>query len=141
MAVLCFSLINENEEWYPMSDQASQQGDCKESAGSSICEVLQILGAKWAFLVLEELLRGPQRFNQLQRNVAIVKTQSLTDTLRHLEKNGLVLREVFPTVPVTVEYSLTAKGSDFQTALKEMDKWVQKWGNTVQTAEPAEKSS
>lgn len=124
-----------------MADQASQHNDCKESAGSSICEVLQILGAKWAFLVLEELLRGPQRFNQLQRNVAIVKTQSLTDTLRHLEKNGLVLREVFPTVPVTVEYSLTEKGSDFQTALKEMDKWVQKWGNTVQTAEPAEKSS
>ncbi|WP_053374494.1 winged helix-turn-helix transcriptional regulator [Paenibacillus sp. FJAT-27812] len=124
-----------------MADQASLPGDCKENAGSSICEVLQILGAKWAFLVLEELLRGPQRFNQLQRNVAIVKTQSLTDTLRHLEKNGLVLREVFPTVPVTVEYSLTEKGRDFQTALMEMEKWVQKWGNTVQTASPAEKLS
>ncbi|KRF03412.1 HxlR family transcriptional regulator [Paenibacillus sp. Soil766] len=109
-----------------------------EKSSSSICEVLQILNAKWAFLVLEELLNGPQRFNKLQRNLSIVKTQSLTDTLRHLEKNGLVHRKVYPTVPVNVEYSLTEKGNDFQTALKEMDKWVQKWGTTMQAMKSAD---
>jgi len=124
-----------------MDNQASGSKECQESAGSSICEVLQILGAKWAFLVLEELLNGTQRFNQLQRNLSIVKTQSLTDTLRHLESSGLVLRKVFPTVPVTVEYSLTEKGSDFQAALKEMDKWVQKWGNPLRSAESAGQTS
>ncbi|CAN7614808.1 winged helix-turn-helix transcriptional regulator [Paenibacillus sp. LjRoot56] len=122
-----------------MDEQASSHNNnSKEKAGSSICEVLQILGAKWAFLVLEELLNGPQRFNQLQRNLSIVKTQSLTDTLRHLEKNGLVHRKVYPTVPVNVEYSLTEKGTDFQLALKEMDKWVQKWGSTMQEQEPTD---
>ncbi|MDF2958473.1 MAG: transcriptional regulator, HxlR family [Paenibacillus sp.] len=120
--------------------ETATSNDSVEKANSSICEVLQILGAKWAFLVLDELLQGPQRFNQLQRNVSIIKTQSLTDTLRHLEKNGLVHRQVFPTVPVTVEYSLTEKGSDFQTALKEMDKWVQKWGNRQPSAETPGKS-
>jgi DNA-binding HxlR family transcriptional regulator len=115
-----------------MSEETNAK-DCTETGNSSICEVLRILGAKWAFLVLDELLKGPQRFNQLQRNVAVVKTQSLTDTLRHLEQNGLVRREVFPTVPVTVEYSLTEKGSDFQIALKEMEKWVQKWGDRQPT--------
>ncbi|GGD53970.1 winged helix-turn-helix transcriptional regulator [Paenibacillus nasutitermitis] len=124
-----------------MDKQACDSKERQESAGSSICEVLQILGAKWAFLVLEELLNGTQRFNQLQRNLSIVKTQSLTDTLRHLESNGLVLRKVFPTVPVTVEYSLTEKGNDFQAALKEMDKWVQKWGNPVKSAESAGQTS
>ncbi|WP_248926112.1 winged helix-turn-helix transcriptional regulator [Paenibacillus hamazuiensis] len=112
-------------------DAASQEAStktCTETGGSNICEVLRILGAKWAFLVIDELYKGPKRFKQLQRDVAIVKTQSLTDTLRHLEQNGIVLRKVFPTVPVTVEYSLTEKGKDFQTALKEMDKWVKKWG-------------
>ncbi|MET3292935.1 transcriptional regulator [Brevibacillus fluminis] len=94
---------------------------------SNICEVLQILGAKWSFMVIAELSKGPQRFKQLLRNVAIVKTQSLTDTLRHLEKTGIVRREVFPTVPVTVEYSLTDKGMDFQTALREMEKWAARW--------------
>lgn len=118
-----------------MAEQANENTDYKEKASSSICEVLAILGAKWAFLVLEALLNGPQRFNQLQRNISIVKTQSLTDTLRHLEKNNLVHRKVIPTVPVTVEYSLTEKGSDFQAALKEMDKWVQKWGNPMQADE------
>ncbi|GAA3411540.1 winged helix-turn-helix transcriptional regulator [Paenibacillus hodogayensis] len=117
-----------------MPEQASSTTG-SETGNTSICEVLQILGAKWAFLVLNELLNGPQRFNQLRRNVSVIKTQSLTDTLRHLEHNGLVRRQVFPTVPVTVEYSLTEKGSDFQTALKEMDKWVQKWGNSRQIDE------
>ncbi|WP_135548052.1 winged helix-turn-helix transcriptional regulator [Paenibacillus cymbidii] len=124
-----------------MKEPTGTNGSCKETADSSICEVLQILGAKWAFLVLEELLKGPRRFNQLQRNIAIVKTQSLTDTLRHLEHNGLVLRQVFPTVPVSVEYSLTEKGRDFQTALMEMDKWVRKWGKPATgqtTGEPAQ---
>lgn len=123
-----------------MNENTSTNSNCLKSAGSSICEVLQILGAKWAFLVLEELLNGPQRFKQLQRNIAIVKTQSLTDTLRHLENNGLVLREVFPTVPITVEYSLTEKGKDFQSALKEMEKWVQKWGNSAPVIESDVKS-
>ncbi|MFH5184323.1 winged helix-turn-helix transcriptional regulator [Paenibacillus sp. TAB 01] len=99
----------------------------QENRGSSICEVLQILGAKWAFLVIAELAKGPKRFKQLQRDVAIIKTQSLTDTLRHLAQNGIVLREVFPTVPVSVQYSLTEKGLDFQAALMEMEKWAVKW--------------
>jgi len=96
---------------------------------SHICSVLQILGAKWSILVIAELSKGPRRFQQLHRDVAIVKTQSLTDALRHLEKYGIVRREVFPTVPVSVEYSLTEKGLDFQTSLKEMEKWAAKWYN------------
>ncbi|MDQ0062817.1 winged helix-turn-helix transcriptional regulator [Paenibacillus harenae] len=107
---------------------------------SSICEVLRILGAKWSFLVIAELNKGPQRFKQLQRNVAVVKTQSLTDTLRHLEKMGIVNREVFPTVPVTVEYSLTDKGKDFRYALNEMDIWMQKWGKKQLTDDVATSS-
>lgn len=98
-----------------------------ENTSTSICEVLQILGAKWAFLVIAELSKGPKRFKQLQRDVAVIKTQSLTDTLRHLEHNGIVSREVFPTVPVTVEYALTEKGMDFQAALMEMEKWAARW--------------
>ncbi|MEF3305930.1 winged helix-turn-helix transcriptional regulator [Paenibacillus sp. GYB003] len=94
----------------------------------SICEVLQIMGAKWGFLVITELFKGPKRFKQLQRDVAVVKTQSLTDTLRLLEHNGIVRREVFPTVPVTVEYSLTDKGADFHNVVAAMDSWATKWG-------------
>jgi DNA-binding HxlR family transcriptional regulator len=108
--------------------QHIQQPQPEDKAFPSICNALQILGAKWAFLVIAELSKGPTRFKQLQRNVALIKTQSLTDTLRLLEQTGVVRREVFPTVPVTVEYSLTESGVDFQSVLQEMDRWATRWG-------------
>jgi DNA-binding HxlR family transcriptional regulator len=112
---------------------AFQNASYQEENNTYICDVLRILGAKWAFMVIAELCKGPQRFKQLQRNVAVIKTQSLTDTLRHLEQNGIVRREVFPTVPVTVEYSLTEKGQDFQQTLKEMEKWAMRWAKQEST--------
>lgn len=97
---------------------------------TGICAVLRVLGAKWAFLIISELQDGPKRFNRLRRDVAVVKTQSLTDALRHLEHNGIVKRDVYPTVPVTVEYSLTDKGKDFRSSLAEMERWAAKWANS-----------
>jgi DNA-binding HxlR family transcriptional regulator len=96
---------------------------------SSIFEALEVIGGKWAFLILGHLNNGPQRFNPLRRNLGNISTKSLTDTLRHLEQNEVIHREVFPTVPVTVEYSLTNKGKDFQIVLIEMLAWGQKWRN------------
>ncbi|WP_261134442.1 helix-turn-helix domain-containing protein [Bacillus sp. Marseille-Q3570] len=93
----------------------------------AVGDVLQILGGKWAFLVLAELYKDSQRFNELRRNLDNINTKSLTDTLRHLEQNGMIQRKVFPTVPVTVEYSLTTKGKDFQSVLIEMRNWRQRW--------------
>ncbi|WP_020616203.1 winged helix-turn-helix transcriptional regulator [Paenibacillus daejeonensis] len=107
----------------------------KNEAFGNICSVLQILGAKWSFLVMYELSKGARRFQQLRRELPIIRTQSLTDVLRHLEKCGVVRREVFPTVPVTVEYSLTAKGLDFQAALNEMEKWAARWKDAGQSSD------
>ncbi|TVY02208.1 winged helix-turn-helix transcriptional regulator [Cohnella terricola] len=97
----------------------------------NICNALIILSSKWAFPVMAELSNGPMRFKQLQRSTKVITTQSLTDTLRMLEKAGVVNREVFPTVPVTVEYSLTESGIEFKTVLNEMDNWATKWGKPV----------
>lgn len=104
----------------------------EEEGYPSICSVIEILGAKWSILIIAELHKGPRRFQQLQRDLSIVRTQSLTNALRHLEKNGLVHREVYPTVPITVEYSLTEKGFDFQAALKEMENWANRWRTAEQ---------
>ncbi|GMK40172.1 hypothetical protein PCCS19_32270 [Paenibacillus sp. CCS19] len=112
-------------EQYPPQGASSDPGE--NAAIPNICEALTILGAKWSFMVIAQLTDGPQRFKQLLRNVKVVKTQSLTDTLRHLEATGMVRREVFPTIPVTVEYSLTGKGQDFQRVIREMEQWVEKW--------------
>jgi DNA-binding HxlR family transcriptional regulator len=93
----------------------------------NIEKTLDVLGGKWAFLVLRELFCGTKRFGVLQRNIACVSPRALTSTLRHLEEHGVLERHVFPTVPVTVEYSLTPKGEDLHQILKEMKLWSAKW--------------
>jgi len=93
-----------------------------------IREALHVLGGKWSFLVLAHLYISPLRFNQLRRKLDDISTKALTDSLRHLEDNDIIHRQVFPTVPVTVEYSLTEKGKDFQTVLTAMYHWGKTWG-------------
>jgi len=92
----------------------------------SIRNVMEVFGGKWAFLVLEQLHIGTMRFGELAKALD-VSTKSLTDTLRHLEENGIIERAVHPTVPVTVEYSLTEKGRDFDSVLLAMKDWGSKW--------------
>jgi len=93
---------------------------------SSILSVMDVFGGKWAFLVLEQLHIGTMRFSELEKALS-VSTKSLTDTLRHLEENGVISRRAIPTVPVTVEYSLTEKGRDFDPVLLAMKRWSGKW--------------
>lgn len=93
----------------------------------SIEKTLDVLGGKWAFLVIRELFCGTRRFGELQRSIPSVSPRALTSTLRHLEEKGVLTRHVFPTVPVTVEYTLTPKGEDLHRIVKEMKLWAAKW--------------
>ncbi|MGG4478564.1 helix-turn-helix domain-containing protein [Paenibacillus xylanilyticus] len=96
----------------------------------SIREALEVVRGKWAILVLTLLSLGPQRFNQMRRYLDNVSIKSLTDVLRHLERHEVVNRQVFPTSPVTVEYSLTDKGRAYIPVLREMRIWGETWGGT-----------
>ncbi|CAH1208057.1 HTH-type transcriptional activator HxlR [Paenibacillus plantiphilus] len=93
----------------------------------NIEKTLHVIGGKWAFLVLRELFGGTRRFGELQRLIPAVSPRALTSTLRHLEEQGVLERHVFPTVPVTVQYSLTPKGEDLHQMIKEMKLWAAKW--------------
>jgi DNA-binding HxlR family transcriptional regulator len=90
-------------------------------------KTLHVIGGKWAFLVLRELFKGTKRFCELQRSVEHISPKALTDTLRHLEEFGVIERKAYPTVPVTVEYSLTPKGKDLHAILDQMKIWAAKW--------------
>lgn len=92
----------------------------------SIRKVMDVFSGKWSFLVLEQLHIGTMRFSELSKTLNI-STKSLTDTLRHLEAHGIINRKVFPTVPVTVEYSLTDKGRAFDSVLLAMKDWGNDW--------------
>ncbi|NBD23064.1 winged helix-turn-helix transcriptional regulator [Paenibacillus glycinis] len=98
----------------------------------SIREALEVVRGKWSFLVLSLLSLGPQRFNQMRRNLDNISIKSLTDVLRHLEQYKVINREVFPTLPVAVEYSLTDKGREYIPVLAQMRKWGKNWGEHPQ---------
>lgn len=93
----------------------------------NIEKTLDVLGGKWAFLVIREMFGGTKRFGELQRQIPSVSPRALTSTLRHLEEQGVLERHVFPTVPVTVEYTLTPKGQDLHKIIKEMKLWAARW--------------
>ena len=99
-------------------------------AGQDECcveKTLNIIGGKWSFLILKNLFSGKKRFGELRRLLHDINAKSLTNSLRSLEENGLINREIFATVPATVEYSLTEKGEDLKEIIMEMYLWGEKW--------------
>ncbi len=87
--------------------------DCR-----AVSEVLERVGDKWSVLVVVMLGAGPKRFNELRRSIASISQRMLTLTLRGLERDGLVTRTVFPTIPPRVDYELTELGRSLLTRSK-----------------------
>jgi DNA-binding HxlR family transcriptional regulator len=87
--------------------------------------MLDRIADKWTVLVLGLLANGPVRFNQLRRQVEGVSQKMLAQTLKKLERDGLVYRKVFPTVPVTVEYSITSLGRTLATVVNALRLWTE----------------
>jgi DNA-binding HxlR family transcriptional regulator len=84
---------------------------------------LSLLSGKWRLMVLFRLGQGRMRFNALARSLAPVSQRVLTSTLRGLEHDGLIWREVHDTVPPHVEYGLTARGADLAPVFEAMAEW------------------
>ena len=82
----------------------------------------QLLAGKWAILILQKLSEGTLRFNELQRQIDITQA-TLTNQLKALEAEGLIHREVFPEVPLRVEYPLTPIGEQFRPVLESIERW------------------
>ncbi|MEV7626983.1 helix-turn-helix domain-containing protein [Actinoplanes sp. NPDC089786] len=94
------------------------------SRGCPSRDVLDQIGSKWAVLVIGELGRhGACRFTELRHQLAGVSEKMLTQTLRTLERDGLVLRTVYPEAPIRVEYALTPLGQTLRGPLKALTEW------------------
>jgi DNA-binding HxlR family transcriptional regulator len=90
----------------------------------SSLQALDILKDKWSTKVLFLLQDGPLRYMQLRRQVGGSTQKMLTQTLRKLEKEGLITRTVYPTSPPTVEYALTSLGEMLEAPLQELVQWA-----------------
>lgn len=84
---------------------------------------LNILSGKWTLRILWHLSKGPVRFNELQRLLGTITTKTLSQQLRQLEEQQMILRTVYPETPPKVEYSLTEVGKTIQPILKELCEW------------------
>src|ERR1700740_1650288 len=92
--------------------------DCR-----AIGDVLARVGDKWSVLVVSRLGEGPLRFNELRRSIGGISQRMLTLTLRGLERDGLVTRTVFPTIPPRGDYALTPLGRDLLEPVSALGDW------------------
>src|SRR5262247_4074006 len=93
--------------------------DCR-----AISELLARVGDKWTVLVVSELGSGPRRFNEIRRALGSISQRMLTLTLRNLERDGLVTRTVFPTIPPRVDYELTRLGRSLLDPVNGLSLWA-----------------
>jgi len=88
-----------------------------------VATTVQLIGSKWKLLILRNLMVRPWRFNELKKSLGGISPKVLTDSLRALEADRIVVRTVFPEVPPRVEYSLSETGESLRPVLKSMEKW------------------
>lgn len=99
-----------------------------------VTEVLQLIGDKWTILVVRSLHDGPRRFSEIRRDIPAVSQRMLTLTLRHLERDGLVTREVTPSIPPRVDYELTRLGRSLLEPISELAQWAVKNSSALDAA-------
>ena len=98
---------------------AHESSDCR-----GVASILARVGDKWSLFVIMLLGNGPRRFNEIKRMVGGISQRMLTLTLRGLERDGLVTRTVFPTIPPRVDYELTDLGRGLWQPVEALGKWA-----------------
>ena len=82
-----------------------------------------LIGSKWKLLIIRNLRQRPWRFNELKKDLQGVSQKVLTDSLRSLEEDGVIVRTVYPEVPPRVEYALSDLGNSMRPILDSMEQW------------------
>ena len=92
-----------------------------------IARTAEIIGGKWTLLIIRDLASGVKRFNQLERSLHGISPKTLSERLRYLEEEGIIIRQTFAEVPPRVEYSLTTKGRDLSIVIESMRSYGKRW--------------
>ncbi|NFG61111.1 MULTISPECIES: helix-turn-helix domain-containing protein [unclassified Clostridium] len=87
----------------------------------------ELLGKRWTGLIIRTLLNGQNRFSDIAEAIPNMSARMLTERFKELEKEGLIIRKVYPETPVRIEYELTEKGYQLQVVMDEIQKWAEKW--------------
>ena len=103
----------------------------------TVRQVLDHVGGKWSISILLAAIAGPVRFSQLERIVEGISRRMLTLTLRNLERDGLLIRTVYPTVPPKVEYTATDMARELHDSLAILTDWAQRHRADIAAARTA----
>lgn len=95
----------------------------EEMPACPVATTVALIGSKWKLLIVRNLRARPWRFNELRKDLEGISQKVLTDSLRSLEEDGIVIRTVYPEVPPRVEYTLTEQGASFLPVLEAMLRW------------------
>lgn len=114
----------------PTRSAAQQRTGAREAYNAYLAEcparqLLDTISSKWVSLVLTALTDGPRRYSDLSRIIAGVSQKMLTQTLRTLERDGMVSRTITPAVPVRVEYELTPLGHSLLPVMRAVKEWAE----------------
>ncbi len=101
----------------------AQRNEERPGPNCPVEATLRVIGGRWKVLILRELFKGTRRFCEMHRSIGDVTQKMLTRQLREMEKDGIVLRKVYPEVPPKVEYSLTPLGMSLERILEDMSAW------------------
>ncbi|AGH97117.1 winged helix-turn-helix transcriptional regulator [Micavibrio aeruginosavorus] len=104
----------------------------KEKSVSCPVEVtLAVMAGRWKILIIHQLVDGPKRFNQLQRELGAITHRTLSQQLREMEEDGLVIRTDYGEIPPRVDYALSPRGMTLKPILRAMEKWALEHGAAV----------
>ena len=95
----------------------------KELPDCPVATTVSLIGNKWKLLIIRDLLDRPWRFNELRRDLDGISQKVLTESLRQMEADGIVIRTVYPEVPPKVEYALSKLGESLRPILDAMKSW------------------
>ncbi|AEP00114.1 helix-turn-helix domain-containing protein [Weizmannia coagulans] len=90
-------------------------------------KAFQLLGKRWVGVIIRVLSNGPMRFNEMAELIPHISQKVLSERLKELEDQGILVREVYPESPVRIEYRLTEKGEAIKPVLDEVQNWADKW--------------
>lgn len=95
----------------------------KEMPSCPVATTVQMIGSKWKLLIMRNLLARPWRFNELKKDLEGISQKVLTDSLRSMENDGIIIRTVYPEVPPRVEYALSELGESMRPIINSMEQW------------------
>jgi DNA-binding HxlR family transcriptional regulator len=95
----------------------------EEMPACPVQTTVQLIGSKWKLLIMRNLLVRPWRFNELHKSLEGISQKVLTDSLRAMESDGIIIRTVYAEVPPRVEYSLSELGESMRPILNAMQAW------------------